>query len=190
VTGEGPVRLTAEADVERACEHDVAVIYKHSPRCGVSLSAEGEVRRFMAAEPAVPVYVVDVVRDRAVSRVIEGRFGIRHSSPQVILLRRGVPVWDGSHRAVTAAALVQQAIQGLNERQRMAVLLSKFEDMSYQDIADTMGMSVQAIKSLLSRARANLKVALNPYLEEGLKPTADHRSRMIQAADLPDDPDA
>ena len=51
------------------------------------------------------------------------------------------------------AQVVQLAIETLNERQRMAVLLSKFEDMSYQEIAETMEMSPQAIKSLLSRAR-------------------------------------
>ena len=67
-------------------------------------------------------------------------------------------------------SVVRQAVQSLNERQRMAVLLSKFEEMSYNDIAETMGMSVQAIKSLLSRARANLKVALQPYLQEGSVP--------------------
>ena len=68
------------------------------------------------------------------------------------------------------AAIVRQAVQSLNERQRMAVLLSKFEEMSYNDIAETMGDSVQAIKSLLSRARANLKEALAPYLQEGTVP--------------------
>ncbi|PHR89477.1 MAG: RNA polymerase subunit sigma-70 [Blastopirellula sp.] len=69
--------------------------------------------------------------------------------------------------------VVRLAIETLNERQRMAVLLSKFEDMSYVDIAESMDLSVQAIKSLLSRARANLKVAIEPYLKEGAKPVAD-----------------
>ena len=49
----------------------------------------------------------------------------------------------------------------------MAVLLSKFESMSYEDIAETMQMSPQAIKSLLSRARGNLRAVLEPYLERG-----------------------
>jgi len=39
--------------------------------------------------------------------------------------------------------------------------------MSYQEIADTMGLTVPAIKSLLSRARNNLRDALQPYLEQG-----------------------
>lgn len=62
---------------------------------------------------------------------------------------------------------VQQAIGTLNERQRMAVLLAKFEHFSYADIAEVMGMTPQAIKSLLSRARCNLKEALQPYLDRG-----------------------
>ena len=62
--------------------------------------------------------------------------------------------------------VVRQAIGSLNERQRMAVLLSKFEEMSYEDIAQTMEMSPQAIKSLLSRARVNLREVLEPYLKD------------------------
>ena len=48
---------------------------------------------------------------------------------------------------------VQQAISSLNDRQRMAVLLAKFEHLSYADIGEIMDMTPQAIKSLLSRAR-------------------------------------
>jgi RNA polymerase sigma-70 factor, ECF subfamily len=68
------------------------------------------------------------------------------------------------------AEMVRSAVAALNERQRMALLLAKFEGMSYQDIAQTMGLSVQAIKSLLSRARVNLKEILTPYVERGIPP--------------------
>ena len=63
--------------------------------------------------------------------------------------------------------IVRLALAELNERQRMAVLLNKFEGMSYADIAETMGLSPQAIKSLLSRARVNLREVLEPYLAGG-----------------------
>ena len=53
----------------------------------------------------------------------------------------------------------------------MALLLSKFENMSYVDIAETMEMTVQATKSLLSRARENLRAILEPYMREGESPT-------------------
>jgi RNA polymerase sigma-70 factor (ECF subfamily) len=64
-------------------------------------------------------------------------------------------------------AVVQRALETLNDRQRIAVLLHKFEDMSYEDIAEAMEMSPAAVKSLLSRARENLRVALEPYMQIG-----------------------
>ena len=67
--------------------------------------------------------------------------------------------------------IVRAAIGQLNERQRMAVLLSKFEDMSYADIAEIMELTPQAVKSLLSRARGNLKEILEPYLARGQRPS-------------------
>ena len=66
--------------------------------------------------------------------------------------------------------VVRAAVDSLNERQRMAILLAKFEHMSYADIASTMGLSIKAVKSLLSRARENLRVILEPYLQEGTRP--------------------
>ena len=62
---------------------------------------------------------------------------------------------------------VRTAIGTLNDRQRMAVLLNKFENMSYDEIAQTMELTPKAIKSLLSRARGNLRTVLEPYLERG-----------------------
>ncbi len=64
-------------------------------------------------------------------------------------------------------AVVQQAMEQLNERQRMAVLFHKYEDMSYEDIADAMELTSTAVKSLLSRARENLRLALEPYMQLG-----------------------
>jgi RNA polymerase sigma-70 factor (ECF subfamily) len=66
--------------------------------------------------------------------------------------------------------IVRTALESLNERQRMAVLLSKFEGMSYTEIAEAMEMSPQAIKSLLSRARGNLREVLQPYFDQGNRP--------------------
>jgi RNA polymerase sigma-70 factor (ECF subfamily) len=68
--------------------------------------------------------------------------------------------------------VVRSAVAALNERQRMAVLLSRFEGMSYADIAEVMQVSPQAVKSLLSRARSALRDALTPYLEHGQRPEA------------------
>ncbi|QGJ69395.1 ECF RNA polymerase sigma factor SigW [Planctomycetales bacterium 10988] len=66
--------------------------------------------------------------------------------------------------------IVSAAMLTLNERQRMAVLLNKFESMSYADIGEVMELSPKAIKSLLSRARGKLKEIIEPYVEQGQKP--------------------
>jgi len=62
------------------------------------------------------------------------------------------------------ALQIRQALDGLNERQRMAVVLNKFEDMNYAEIAEVMGLTTKAVKSLLSRARMNLRTALSDYI--------------------------
>src|SRR5262249_52514653 len=62
------------------------------------------------------------------------------------------------------AAVVRRAVEGLNERQRVAVVLNKFEEMNYAEIAEVMGLSAKAVKSLLSRARMNLRTVLQGYI--------------------------
>ncbi len=62
------------------------------------------------------------------------------------------------------AGIIQQALETLNERQRMAVVLNKFEDMNYAEIAEVMGLTPKGVKSLLSRARDNLRDVLKNYI--------------------------
>jgi RNA polymerase sigma-70 factor (ECF subfamily) len=71
---------------------------------------------------------------------------------------------SGHMRQLELASVVRQALEGLNERQRTAVLLNKFEDMSYVEIAEVMGLTTKAVKSLLNRARVNLRQALQAYV--------------------------
>jgi RNA polymerase sigma-70 factor (ECF subfamily) len=63
------------------------------------------------------------------------------------------------------AELVRQAVDKLGERQRMALMLSRFENMSYVEIAEAMDLTSKAVKSLLSRARVNLRDALAEYID-------------------------
>jgi RNA polymerase sigma-70 factor, ECF subfamily len=72
-----------------------------------------------------------------------------------------------------AREIVRLALESLGDRQRMAVLLSKFEGMSYADIAAIMELSPQAVKSLLSRARENLREVLQPYFDHGVRPVME-----------------
>ena len=63
-------------------------------------------------------------------------------------------------------AAIDEAIQALPKKQRMAVVLRRHDDLPYEDIAAILGLSLPAVKSLLFRARAQLKESLRDYLEE------------------------
>lgn len=81
--------------------------------------------------------------------------------------REGTP--SAQMRQVEMAEVVREALDVLGEDQKMAVLLNKFEDMSYAEIALVMDRSEAAIKSLLARARTHLRERLEPYLKTGQK---------------------
>ena len=82
------------------------------------------------------------------------------------------------------ADVIRGALDGLNERQRVAIVLNKFEDMNYADIADVMGLTTKAVKSLLSRARCKLREALQGYIYMDGEPPAPDEER---PADEPGD---
>jgi bacillithiol system protein YtxJ len=98
-----PVKDAAE--LERAFGEPWALVFKHSTRCPVSSMAWREVASFRKEHPEAAVYVVHVVEQRALSNAVAKRTGVRHESPQAILLENGNVRWSASHEGVTADAL-------------------------------------------------------------------------------------
>ena len=60
---------------------------------------------------------------------------------------------------------IERAIQELPASQRMALVLRRYQDVSYEEIAVILKLSVPAVKSLLFRARSDLREKLRVYLE-------------------------
>src|SRR5262249_2669222 len=110
-------------------------------------------------KPVVPLEVHD-----------SGPFGPRPAE-QLVRDRGGQPGQRIQQQEL--AAVIQEALNGLNERQRMAVVLNKFEDMNYAEIAEVMNLTTKAVKSLLSRARTNLRAALSGYVYMDGEPAAE-----------------
>ena len=82
-----------------------------------------------------------------------------------------LPLKDETTETPDAALLkseLQQAIENaiarLPETQRMALVLRRYEDLSYEEIADILDLSLPAVKSLLFRARTELRERLKDYL--------------------------
>jgi RNA polymerase sigma-70 factor, ECF subfamily len=63
------------------------------------------------------------------------------------------------------AGIIRGAVEGLPESQRMAIVLNKYHGQSYQEIAEAMDLTVMAVKSLLMRARLNLRERLARYVK-------------------------
>lgn len=78
------------------------VLFKHSSMCSVSADTYEE----MSSYPG-RVELIVVQQARGLSDEIETRTGLRHESPQVIVLSQGKAVWNSSHWRIKAAAVAQ-----------------------------------------------------------------------------------
>jgi bacillithiol system protein YtxJ len=91
-----------EAAIAESCERPV-LVFKHSRTCGISCEALDELRTHVGrADAGVSYKLITVQSHRRVSDEATMRFGIRHETPQAILLRDGRPVWNASHFRITA----------------------------------------------------------------------------------------
>ena len=83
-----------------------------------------------------------------------------------------IPLKDEAAQSPDASLLetelqqaIDKAIAELPETQRMAVILRRYQDLSYEQIADVLDLSVPAVKSVLFRARTELRARLSSYLK-------------------------
>jgi len=83
------------------------LIFKHSTQCGISDQVYEEFCRYLESAGDIICGLVLVIEWRAVSNAIESILGIRHESPQAILVKDGKPKWTASHWSITSDALTR-----------------------------------------------------------------------------------
>ena len=94
-----------EAAIEESRVRPV-LLFKHSRTCGISCQALDALHAHVEQSSLCATYkVITVQSHRAVSDHAAARLGVRHETPQAILLRDGRPVWNASHFRITADAL-------------------------------------------------------------------------------------
>jgi monothiol bacilliredoxin len=87
------------------------LLFKHSLTCGTSAEALDELVDHLNEDKLDARYaIVTVQSHRELSNAVSSRLGIRHETPQALLIRHGRVIWSASHFRVTAAA-VQSAIR-------------------------------------------------------------------------------
>ena len=93
-------RLISESD-----EHPL-LLFKHSYTCGVSAEALDELVDHLNVDaPTARYAIVTVQTHRDLSNAVAARLGVRHQTPQAILVRDGRAVWSASHFRVNAAEI-------------------------------------------------------------------------------------
>lgn len=87
------------------------LIYKHSNRCSVSFLAKQQLEE-VAEEISdiAKLYMIDVIHQRDLSNAIASELNIRHESPQVIILKNGEVIWDGSHWEIKGQDILKELI--------------------------------------------------------------------------------
>jgi bacillithiol system protein YtxJ len=96
-------------ELDRLLEHSAAepvLLFKHSYTCGISAEALDELIEHLREEqPAIRYAMVTVQTHREVSNAVSSKLGIRHETPQALLVRNGRVVWSASHFRVNADSL-------------------------------------------------------------------------------------
>lgn len=101
------VPVADQEDLDRlfaASAEQPVVLFKHEYGCPISTHAYWEI-----ADVPYDISLIDVARQRALSLGVATRLGIRHESPQVIVLRDGEPVYDASHWDITSDDVTRAA---------------------------------------------------------------------------------
>ena len=80
-------------------------IFKHSTRCSISRFALKQFENEYNLEDKVDLYFLDLLNHRDISNEIANRFQVMHQSPQLILVKNGVAVYDDSHSDIQAEVL-------------------------------------------------------------------------------------
>ena len=90
--------------VQKSWEQSV-VIFKHSTRCSISRMALKQFENGFDLEGKIVPYFLDLLEYRPISNEIASVFGVTHQSPQILVIRDGVSVYNASHDGIQAESL-------------------------------------------------------------------------------------
>ncbi len=89
-------------EIEKESEKQPVVIFKHSTRCGISRMVLNNFERNydLPKDKEVKLYFLDLIANRDVSNEVAARLGVRHESPQMIILKDRNVVHHSSHQSI------------------------------------------------------------------------------------------
>jgi bacillithiol system protein YtxJ len=97
-----PLNTSSQLDHISVSESTV-LIFKHSIRCGISSMVLRQLEKNWNPVDGLDMYFLDLIKYREVSNEISSRFGVRHESPQLIVLKNGEVIHHASHHEINNA---------------------------------------------------------------------------------------
>lgn len=106
------LQLQSGSQIEEIIEHSKSVpclIFKHSTRCSISSLAQNRLDKgWNLDDKEILPYHLDLIAHRDLSNAVSEQFGVRHESPQVLLIKEGQCVYDASHLGISAREIAGQ----------------------------------------------------------------------------------
>lgn len=107
------VELRQDGDLEQLLSRSrtgPVLIFKHSTQCPISSQAYDEFVEFTQGIDNLVCGAVLVIENRRLSDAIAQRFGVRHESPQALLIKDERVIWHASHWSITSGSLNEALI--------------------------------------------------------------------------------
>lgn len=104
--------LQSGSQIEEIIEHSKSVpclIFKHSTRCSISSLAQNRLDKgWSLPDEKILPYHLDLIAHRDLSNAVSTQFGVRHESPQVLLIKDGQCIYEASHLGINAREIANQ----------------------------------------------------------------------------------
>lgn len=99
------------SEIDEISKTQPVLIFKHSTRCSVSAASLNRLERKWDSEKAgsLVMYFLDLIAYREISNELVRKFGVKHESPQVLMIKEGECIYHNSHFGISFDELVEKS---------------------------------------------------------------------------------
>jgi RNA polymerase sigma-70 factor (ECF subfamily) len=120
-------------------------------------------RKNLRINSSLKAYLKRAALNKALNYIRDQKIDLRNAPPKEDLVSNNLNIFQ-SLAEKDLQEEIEQAIDGLPDRCRLVFILSRFEEMTYQQIADSLDISIKTVENQISKALKTLKTALAAYL--------------------------
>jgi bacillithiol system protein YtxJ len=105
-------KINSSQDLQTLHEHSNArtvLVFKHSTRCNISAAALSRIERNWNESENIEPWFLDLLKFRDLSQAIAEKYGVRHESPQALIIRNGECVFSQSHMEINLQEILQHS---------------------------------------------------------------------------------